>query len=66
MPAGTPGEFRDVTSLELEREQLALIEATIATGTPTVVVVVSGRVHSLEWVAEHAAALVYAGVPGEP
>jgi beta-glucosidase len=61
----TSGEFRDVTSLELEQEQLALIEQTISTGTPTVVVVVSGRIHSLEWVVEHAAALLYAFVPGE-
>jgi beta-glucosidase len=65
MPDCTTGEFRDVMSLELERAQLDLIETTIATGTPTIVVVVSGRVHSLEWVAEHAAALVYAWVPGE-
>lgn len=65
MPDCTSGEFRDVTSLELEEAQLTLIRETIATGVPTVVVVISGRVHSLEWVAEHAAALVYAWVPGE-
>jgi beta-glucosidase len=65
MPECTSGEFRDVMSLELEAAQLQLIRDTIATGVPTVVVVISGRVHSLEWVAEHAAALLYAWVPGE-
>jgi beta-glucosidase len=61
----TSGEFRDVTSLDLPGEQQQLVEAVVATGTPTVVVVVSGRVHTLEWIAEHANALVYAWLPGE-
>jgi beta-glucosidase len=64
-PDCTSGEFRDVTSLELSGAQHALVEAVIATGTPTVVVVISGRVHALPWIAEHAAALVYAWLPGE-
>ena len=64
-PDCTSGEFRDVTSLDLPGAQHALVEAVVATGTPTVVVVISGRVHALPWIAEHAAALVYAWLPGE-
>jgi beta-glucosidase len=64
-PDCTSGEFRDVTSLDLPGAQHALVEAVIATGTPTIVVVISGRVHALPWIAEHAAALVYAWLPGE-
>ena len=61
----TSGEFRDVTDLGLPGVQHDLVEAVVATGTPVVVVVLSGRVHALPWVAEHAAALVVAWCPGE-
>jgi beta-glucosidase len=64
-PDCTSGEFRDVTNLDLPGAQHALVEAVVATGTPTVVVVISGRVHALPWIAAHAAALVYAWLPGE-
>src|SRR4029078_12788687 len=43
----------------------ALVRAVIETGTPTVVVVVSGRAHALPWIAEPATALLYAWGPGE-
>ncbi len=65
MPDCTSGEFRDVSDLHLPGVQQDLVEAVVGTGTPTVVVVMSGRAHSLEWIAEHAAALLYAWVPGE-
>jgi beta-glucosidase len=65
MPDCTSGEFRDVSDLGLPGVQLALVQAVVETGTPTVVVVVSGRAHALPWIAEHAAALLYAWVPGE-
>lgn len=65
MPDCTSGEFRDASDLGLPGVQQELVEAIVATGTPTVVVVVSGRVHALPWIAEHAAALLYAWVPGE-
>ena len=61
----TSGEFLDATDLRLPPEQLALIEATAATGTPTVVVVIGGRVHSLSEVVPHASALVMAWLPGD-
>jgi beta-glucosidase len=63
--ACTVGEARDATDLGLTGAQQALVEAVVATGTKTVVVVVSGRVHTLGWIARHAAALAYAWLPGE-
>ena len=61
----TSGEFRDATDLDLPGVQRVLVEALIATGTPVVVVVLSGRVHALPWLEDRAAALVYAWCPGE-
>ena len=57
MPDCTSGEFRDVSDLGLPGVQQQLVEAVVATGTPTVVVVVSGRAHALPWIAEHAPAV---------
>jgi len=65
MPDCSVGEFRDSARLELPGLQQALVEQVVATGTPCVVVVISGRVHALPWIAEHAPALIYAFVPGE-
>ncbi|TMA39469.1 MAG: beta-glucosidase [Deltaproteobacteria bacterium] len=61
----TVGEARDATYLGLTGAQPELVERVIATGTPTVVVVIGGRVHALPWIAERAAALLYAWLPGE-
>ena len=44
--------------------QLELLEATAATGTPTVAVVISGRVHTLAEVEAAAGATLLAWVPG--
>ena len=63
-PTDTSGEFNDVMDLRLPPDQLALVDEVRATGTPVVVVVVGGRVHSLTEVAE-ANALVMAWLPGE-
>jgi beta-glucosidase len=60
----TSGEFIDATSLDLPGVQRALVEAIVDTGRPTVVVVVSGRVHALPWLVGRAA-IVYAWCPGE-
>ncbi len=65
MPDCTSGEFRDSAELALPGVQQQLVEAVVATGTPTVVVLVSGRVHALPWIAEHVPALVQAWLPGE-
>lgn len=61
----TVGEGRDAVDLDLTGHQHELVARVAATGTPTVVVVLSGRAHTLEPVARHAAALVHAWCPGE-
>jgi beta-glucosidase len=61
----TSGEFRDASDLGLTGVQQQLVEAVVATGTPTVVVLVNGRVLALPWIAAHAAAVVEAWLPGE-
>jgi beta-glucosidase len=45
--------------------QEELLEAVVATGTPVVLVVVSGRPLALSWAAEHCAAILLAWVPGD-
>jgi beta-glucosidase len=65
MPDCTSGEFRDVTDLGLPGVQHELVDAVIATGTPTVVVVISGRPHALGAIATYASAVLYAWLPGE-
>lgn len=59
------GEFHDRISLGLPGVQQELVEAVIATGTPTVVVLVNGRPLALPWLKEHATAIVEAWLPGE-
>ncbi len=61
----TVGEANDAVSLDLTGVQQELIDALAATGTPLVVVVLSGRVHTLEPVARQASALLYMFPPGE-
>ena len=61
----TTGESRDRRDLGLLGRQQELLEAVVATGTPTIAVVVSGRPLAVEWAAEHCAAVLLAWVPGE-
>ena len=61
----TVGEARDAVSLDLPGAQHALVGAVLATGTPTVLVVVSGRAHTLGDLVDRAAATLYAWLPGE-
>ncbi|MBV9280235.1 MAG: glycoside hydrolase family 3 C-terminal domain-containing protein, partial [Chloroflexi bacterium] len=61
----TSGEANDATSLDLPGVQRELVAAVAATGTPLVVVVLSGRVHTLDVEAEAANALVLLFPPGE-
>ena len=62
---GTSGEGCDADELRLPGPQSSLLEELLATGTPVVVVVVSGRPYALGEVAGRAAALVQAFMPGE-
>ena len=65
MPDCTSGEFRDATTLALTGVQQQLVEAVVATGTPTVVVLINGRIFALPWIAEYVPAVVEAWLPGE-
>ena len=65
MPHSTVGEARDASDLGLTGVQQELVDAVVATGTPTVVVVIGGRVFALPWIAEHVPAVLYAWLPGE-
>ena len=46
---GTVGEGNDADSLELPGVQRQLVEAVIATGTPVVLVLLTGRPYALDW-----------------
>jgi beta-glucosidase len=61
----TDGESHDVASLDLTGQQEELIREIVATGTPTVVVLINGRPLSTRWIAEHVPAIVEAWEPGE-
>ncbi|WP_300344422.1 glycoside hydrolase family 3 N-terminal domain-containing protein [Nesterenkonia sp.] len=63
--AGTSGEGCDAEDLRLPGAQQELVEAVLATGTPTVLVVISGRPYALGDVAEKCAAIVQGFFPGE-
>lgn len=66
---GTVGEGNDTPSLALPGVQRALVEAVVATGTPVVMVVVTGRPYVLDWALDgrgpRPAAVVQAFFPGE-
>lgn len=62
---GTSGEGCDAETLALPGRQAELAEAVIGTGTPTVIVLLSGRPYALEGIADRAAAVVQAFLPGE-
>jgi beta-glucosidase len=61
----TVGEGNDATNLDLTGVQQELIEAIVETGTPLVVVVLSGRVHTLSAIAGRVNALLQVFPPGE-
>ncbi len=61
----TCGEARDRLDLDLLGRQEELVAAVAATGTPIVLVVVSGRPLAIAPAAERSAAVLLAWVPGE-
>jgi beta-glucosidase len=65
LPDATTGEARDTVDLSLTGVQTELVEAVASTGTPTVVVVMSGRVHALEREDTAAGALLLAWPGGQ-
>ncbi|MGZ6733686.1 MAG: beta-xylosidase/alpha-l-arabinosidase [Nocardioides sp.] len=65
---GTVGEGNDADSLDLPGVQRELVEAITATGTPVVLVFVTGRPYAIGWAfeADHApGAILQAFFPGE-
>ena len=58
------GEAASRSSLELPGRQLELLQAVVATGTPTVAVVMNGRPLDLRWAAEHVPAILDVWYPG--
>jgi beta-xylosidase len=62
---GTVGEGCDVESLELPGVQRELIEAVLDTGTPVVLVLMTGRPYAVGWAVERCAAVVQSFFPGE-
>jgi len=65
MPIKIPGfEGGDRTSIDLPAPQQKLLEAVAATGKPLVVVLQSGSAVALNWVNQHAVAVLAAWYPG--
>ena len=62
---GSSGEGCDAPSLELPGAQQALLDAVLASGTPTVVTLLSGRPYALGSAVTEAAAIVQTFFPGE-
>jgi beta-glucosidase len=62
---GTVGEGSDTDSLQLPGVQEDLLRQVIATGTPTIVVMTSGRPYALAGLDEQAAAVLMAFQPGQ-
>jgi len=63
--AGTSGEGTDTDDLRLPGLQEQLVEAVVDTGTPTVVVLITGRPYAIASLAERVPALIEAWFPGE-
>ncbi|GAA4829970.1 glycoside hydrolase family 3 N-terminal domain-containing protein [Luteimicrobium xylanilyticum] len=62
---GTSGEGCDTDDLELPGVQRALVEEVLATGTPVVLVLLTGRPYAVGWALERCAAVVQTFFPGE-
>jgi beta-glucosidase len=62
--AGMTGEASSRATLELPGEQQRLLEAVVATGKPTVLVLESGRPLNIGWANDHVPAIMQAWYPG--
>ncbi|HEX9866659.1 MAG TPA: glycoside hydrolase family 3 N-terminal domain-containing protein [Acidimicrobiia bacterium] len=61
----TSGEGRDRLNLDLPGVQEDLVRAVVATGTPVILVLVTGRPGGSPWIHENCAAVVMAWFPGQ-
>lgn len=59
-----PEEFPHRMQLDLPDAQRELVQRVMDTGTPTVVVLITGRPLSIRWIAEHTPAILMAYYPG--
>jgi beta-glucosidase len=59
------GEGFDRSNLDLPGNQEPLLEAVVATGIPTVLVLENGRPLTINWAVEHVPAILEAWYPGE-
>jgi len=62
---GTSGEGCDADSLDLPGVQRRLVEELLDTGTPVVLVLLTGRPYAVDWALERCAAVVQAFFPGQ-
>jgi len=66
MPVHVPGfDGGDRVTLDLPAPQRKLLQAVVATGKPTVLVLLSGSAVAIPWAAEHVPAIAEAWYPGE-
>ena len=66
MPVNEPGFLGgDRTTIDLPEPEEALVEAVAATGKPVVVVLMNGSALAVNWINEHANAILEAWYPGE-
>ncbi len=66
MPVSEPGFLGgDRTSIDLPQPEEDLVEAVAATGKPLAVVLMNGSALAVNWINEHANAIVEAWYPGE-
>jgi len=66
MPVSVPGFLGgDRTSIDLPQPEEALVEAVAATGKPLAVVLLNGSALAVNWINQHANAVLEAWYPGE-
>ncbi|MGA2569205.1 MAG: glycoside hydrolase family 3 C-terminal domain-containing protein [Terracidiphilus sp.] len=66
MPVTEPGFLGgDRTSIDLPAPEEALVEAVAATGKPLAVVLINGSALAVNWINQHASAVLEAWYPGE-
>ena len=66
MPVTEPGFLGgDRTSIDLPEPEEALVEAVVATGKPVAVVLMNGSALAVNWINEHANAVLESWYPGE-
>ena len=66
MPVSEPGFLGgDRTSIDLPQPEEDLVEAVVSTGKPLAVVLMNGSALAVNWINEHANALLDAWYPGE-